>query len=148
MKVNAEEKTTERLEKILKNTKSDEDARKYIDENTVGTFGSFKEFFDSYIGAKQLDIKELKKNSGISPNYFYNVLNADRNPRRDKILALCIAAGMSYDETNKGLRLANVGALNPKDERDAVIAVGINNRIRSVMKLNLKLDEYGLELIK
>lgn len=148
MKIPAEEKTTERLEKILKTTVSETDAVRYITENTEGTYGSFKEFFDAYIAEKQLTIKDIRKNSGISPNYFYNVINADRNPGRDKVLALCIACGMNYDETNKALRLAKAGALNPKNKRDALIAIEINRRTGTVMNVNIVLEEEGLDIIE
>lgn len=85
---------------------------------------------------------------GVNKNYVYNILNGDKKkPGRDKILALCIGARMSYSETQRALEIGNVAPLYPKDERDVRIAVGINSGAGDVMKINLILDEYGLEPI-
>ena len=54
---------------------------------------------------------------------------------------------MSYSETQRALEIGNVAPLYPKDERDVRIAVGINSGAGDVMKINLILDEYGLEPI-
>lgn len=148
MKKREDEKTTERLENILKNIKSEKEAQQFIRENTDGVYGSFREYFNDYMTRKGLTVAEVKSCSNISQNYIYNILNGDRRPGRDKILALCIAAGMNFDEVNKALHIAGEGVLYPKNERDARIAIAVNQRIGSVVELNIQLEEAGLEIIK
>lgn len=148
MKKRDAEITTGRLVDILQNVKSEKDAAKFIQEHTVGTYHSFPEYFNDYIVRNQLDLSQVKERSGISRNYIYNILNGDRKPGRDKILALCIAAGMTFSEINKGLRIAGEGTLYPKNERDARIVIAVNNRINNIVELNLLLEEAGLDIIK
>lgn len=148
MKKRDAEITTGRLVDILQNVKSEKDAAKFIQKHTVGTYSSFQEYFNDYIVRNQLDLSQIKERSGISRNYIYNILNGDRKPGRDKILALCIAAGMTFSEINKGLRIAGEGTLYPKNERDARIVIAVNNRINNIVELNLLLEEAGLDLIK
>lgn len=148
MKKSQEEKPTYELENILKKIKEPEAAEKFVRENTVGVYASFREYFNDYIAKHKLTISEIKTKSGISRNYIYNILNGDRNPGRDKILALCIAAGMNFSETNKALRIAGEGILYPKNERDARIVIAVNNGITNIIEINLLLEESGLEIIK
>lgn len=141
--------TTKRLEDILKNVKTEEAAKEFISNNLKAGSGyrNFAEYFNEYIVYKNLKFSEVMAKSGISRNYFYNILNGDRNPGRDKIIALCIGAGMNYDETNRALKIAGMGTLYPKNERDARIGIAINNRISSVVELNLILEKNQLKLL-
>lgn len=148
MKKREEEKTTGRLERVLSNVKTDTEAMRFIHENTTDVYHSFPEYFNDYMVRNQLDWAEVKDKSGISKNYIYNILNGDRKPGRDKILALCIAAGMNFGEINKALHIAGEGVLYPKNERDARIAIAVNNRITNVMQVNLQLEAAGVEIIK
>lgn len=142
------EPTTASLEKILKSVNSDIDALEFIRRYTNGSYKSFAEYFNSYVITKELDYHDIMKRSNINKNYYYNIINGDRNPKRDKIIALCIAAGMHYDEINRALKIAKEGVLYPKVERDARIIIAVNNRIDSVSKINEILEREGLELIK
>ena len=110
--------------------------------------GSFREFYVKFISEKNIDIPEILKRSCVSRNYIYNILNGDREPSRDKILALCIAAGMDFAKTNRALELAGKRRIYPKDERDARIAIMINQGVQNVTDVNIMLDSYGLEIIK
>lgn len=142
------QKTTKRLEEILRNVKSEQDTAEFIDKNLKDGYENFAEYFNDYIAYKRLELPDIMVKSGISRNYFYNILNGDRNPGRDKIIALCIGAGMNYDETNRALKIAGTGILYPKNERDARIGIAINNRIASVLELNLILEREGLRIIE
>lgn len=143
-----DEQTTSRLEGILKSVKDDETVNDYIRRYTAGNHGTFAEYFNDYMVEEGLDFSEIMEKSNISRNYFYNIVNGDRNPGRDKIIALCIAAGMDYQKINRALKIAKEGVLYPKDERDARIIIAVNNGITSVTEINLILDREGLELIK
>ena len=92
-------------------------------------------------------MSEVIKKSNISRNYVYNIVNGDRNPGRDKIIALCIGAGMNYSEINRALKIAGEGVLYPKNERDARIAAAVNNGIDSVVNLNIILAGEHLRIL-
>lgn len=143
-----EQKTTGRLAESLKNVKTVRDKESFIRENTMNGYHDFAEYYSDYMIRNQLDTGELIRNSNISSNYFYNIINGDRKPGRDKVLALCIGAGMNYTETNRALKLAGSNELYPKDERDVRIAIFINNNKRDVITLNIELEEANLEILK
>lgn len=52
-----------------------------------------------------------------------------KNPGRDKVLALCLAAQMNYDETQRALVLADVGKLYPRRKRDSIIIFALNQKL-------------------
>lgn len=143
-----EQKTTGGLIETLKKVKTMQDKEAFIRENTVNGYRDFADYYNDHMIRNQLDTVELIKKSNISSNYFYNIINGDRRPGRDKVLALCIGAGMSYTETNRALKLAGVNELYPKNERDVRIAIFINNGQRDVLTLNIELEEAGLEILK
>lgn len=140
--------TTRTLSKALEKIQKSEEADQFIEQHGRMDFVYFYEYLNWIIAQKNLTTAEVITRSGINKNYVYNILNGDKKkPGRDKILALCIGAQMSYSETQRGLEIGNVAPLYPKDERDVRIAVAINNGTGDVTKINLILDEYGLEPI-
>ena len=139
------QETTSRLENILNNIKDEAEAKRYIDKYTAGSCDSFARYFNEYIGEHGIALPEIIERSGISGNYVYNIVNGVRNPGRDKIIALCIGAGMNVSECNRALKIAKEGVLYPKNERDARIIIAVNNGITKVMDINIILDNEGLE---
>ncbi|BDF08089.1 hypothetical protein CE91St49_15250 [Emergencia timonensis] len=143
-----EKDTTRTLSKALEKIHMSEEADQFIEKHSQSDFAYFYEYLNWIIAKKELTTAEVITRSGVNKNYVYNILNGDKKkPGRDKILALCIGARMSYSETQRALEIGNVAPLYPKDERDVRIAVGINSGAGDVMKINLILDEYGLEPI-
>ena len=136
--------TTSRLEELL----LEEDADEKIDQlikNNCNEQLLFHEYFNAYIAAHKLDTTQIISRSSVNRNYVYSIINGKRlNPGRDKVLALCIAAGMKYSEINRGLKISRQGALYPKVERDARIIICINKGITDIMELNLYLDRSGV----
>ena len=55
---------------------------------------------------------------------------------------------MNFAETDRALELAGERRIYPKDERDARIAIMINQGIKDVEDVNLMLESYGLETLK
>ena len=85
--------------------------------------------------------------SNISRNYVYNIINGDRNPGREKIIALCIGAGMNCSEINRALKIAGEGILYAKDPRDARIMIAVNQGSATVTGINLMLEGEGLPIL-
>ena len=120
----------------------------FIDENIAGQFKSFKEFFDDYVARNDLELPVIMRKSNIDKGYFYNIVNGDRQPKRDKILFLCIGAGMDIAHINRGLRVGKFSRLDPKDERDLRIKYAVKNGENNVVNINIMLDEAGLDVLK
>lgn len=131
----------------LKTVKTETAVRKYVNKylNTRQQ-ESFHEYLREYITNNNLSMAQVMNNSRLNKNYGYNITNGTRKrPGREKVLALCIGADMSFDEVQKALYLAGQPLLDPRNERDVWIAFALNSHINDVLVLNIKLEELGLE---
>lgn len=141
-------KTTRTLENALLDVDSRPQLDAYLDTlKESPRAGSFREYFFSLDKVAAQDEKELQKKSGIERTYFSHIRSGIKNPGRDKVLRLCIAAGLSEDETRRALESASLPAWYAKDRRDAVIRFAIRKHL-SVMDTNLLLDEYGMDALE
>lgn len=138
-----EQDTTRSLSKKLQNIRDDSEAEQFIRNHSDNV--SIHSFLNGLMADNNITVPELIKRSGISRNYIYNILGGERtNPGRDKIIAICIGLGASFSQINRALELVKHSALYPKDERDARIAIAVNQGIKSVTEVNLMLEKNGL----
>lgn len=94
----------------------------------------------------KVSLSALMDKSRVNKNYGYNLINGRRtNPGRDKVLAMCIAAQLSYEETQEMLMRAKVGGLYYRCERDVRIVASLNNKVGDVLAVNIELEENGLQ---
>lgn len=139
-----EKDTTRSLSKKLQNIKDSGDAEAFIRENAQS--GTLHSFLNGILAENDIDIPALIYRSGISRNYIYNILSGERsNPGRDKVIAICIGLGATFSQTNKALELVKLSPLYPRDERDARIAIAINQGCRNVTDVNIMLESNGLK---
>lgn len=139
--------TTRHLEEKLKRISDQSEVLQFLQANGNND-KNFSNYFSKYIAEREIDIPEIIERSCVSRNYIYNIMNGDRVPSRDKIIELCIAAGMTFMDTDHALELAGQRRIYPKDERDARIAIMINQGVRSVTEVNIMLSKYELDLLK
>lgn len=131
----------------LKKIRSAEDEEKYI-KKYVYTYSreTFAQYLQKYMYEKSITVTEVMKNSGINRNYGYNIINgARKNPGRDKVIALCLGAGMDIDDIQYSLAIAGLCILNPRDERDVRIAAAAMRGMKDITRLNIYLEEHGIE---
>ncbi len=111
---------------------------------------SFSDFFNNYL-ASHPEIKpaDVVRDSGLTRQYFSQIVNGQKNAGRDKIIAICFAARMNTDETNHALMHAKHSHLYVKDRRDGFLYneirwhnIGKSDR-KNVTELNLFLTERG-----
>lgn len=124
------ENETVELMSILKNI----DDESYLDEFVKITSTNFSDlslpnFFQNICKQKCISKSDLIKNAEIDRTYGYQILNGTKKPSRDKLLKLCISASLDIEESNKALKLGNVGQLYPKNPRDSIIIFGINKKL-------------------
>lgn len=125
--------------------KSKRDVEGFIEEYCE-TKELFHEYMRRKINEKDLRVADIMKRSGINQNYGYNILSgARKNPGRDKVLAICLGSGMSFDETQEALDSSGCARLYYKNERDVRIAYALNNSIMDVVKVNMELSDKGLD---
>ena len=64
----------------------------------------------------------------MSEVYLHQILSGRRNPSHDRLLCLCAALEAALDEVQVLLRQTGCAPLDPKVNRDAIIAHGIHHR--------------------
>ena len=141
----ADDSTTRNLGDILSKIDNTAEMEKYFDNPKItDSFSNFIDYLRSIIEAKKITDSELITKSGIEKSYYYQIMKGSRNPGRDKVIRLCIAAGLTNRETTRTLELSGNAPLYPKNRRDIIITVGINQHA-SVDDINLLLDKYKEE---
>ncbi len=148
-----EEKDTAMVLEELNNATSMRKGLHSIEENNDNFVKiSFGEYFNRYqANHSELKLADIIRDSGLDRKYAYAVANDTRKANRDKIIALCFAAGMNLDEMNHALIYAGHNALYARDKRDALIILAINGKCRgdkdyvTATDLSILLDENGQE---
>ncbi len=90
---------------------------------------SLKEYLESLMAQYGLKKSQVIKASGLSEAYTYQIFSGLKNPSRDKLLALAMGMGLTFDECQKLLKLAGVNELYAKNRRDAIIIFGLLKRL-------------------
>ena len=141
----ADNSTTKNLENILSHIDTTAEMEQFFEHPKVAdSFDSFLPYFRSLPQVKALSDPELIEKSGIEKSYYYQIMKGTKTPGRDKVLRLCIAAELSVREVTRALELSGLAILYPKNRRDIILTVGINQHA-SVIDIDLLLDKYGEE---
>lgn len=139
--------TTDELLKQLRSTESKSQLSNYTSALLEHSgFSSFAEYLTTFIKQHQISESALIQASQIQRNYAYQILNGTKNPGREKVLALCLAAGMNYEETQRSLTLAGLGKLYPRRKEDSVIIFAIDHKLTVLETNELLYEECGQTL--
>lgn len=140
--------TTQELLKILHSTRTTTELREYSETLEANSgFKSFLEYFFHILKEKEINESTLIHNSQIQRTYAYQILNGTKNPGRDKVIALCLAAQMNLEETQRALILANLGQLYPRRHRDSILIFALEQGL-DVQQANELLFEEKEEILE
>lgn len=135
--------TTDELLKILRSTRSISELNEYTETLAEQKgFSCFSEYLCTHLQKNNILESDLIHASQIQRNYAYQILNGTKNPGRDKVLALCLASHMTYEEMQRALCLADLGKLYPRRKKDSVIIFALEHQL-SVQQTNELLYEEG-----
>ncbi len=139
------EKTTRQLDKVLNDVKDVHTLKSYMDlVDSTSVYSSFSDYFFQLEKVKSISENELRTSCDIDRTYYYHIKDGSKNPGRNKVLRLCLAAHLDANETRRSLEAGGLQPLYAKSKRDAVIQYAINNNF-TVIDTNLLLDEYDME---
>lgn len=137
-----DEKTTGDLMDILEK-KPLSISLKQISSEQIHT--SLSERIKAKINKYGLKTAEVFNRSGIKKQYFYEILNGERqNPSRDFLIQLCIGMGLSLSETQEFLKYSGAAPLYARNRRDSVLIYCFQRGL-SIVDTDIKLDECGEE---
>ena len=138
-----EESTTSNLAKVLKNIDTAQEMEQYMElPEVMNSCQTFPEYFRSLPAVQEMDTGELIRSSGLERSYYYQVMKGTRSPGRDKVLRLCLAAGLNLKETTRALELSGNAVLYPRKRRDIILTVAVN-QMADVDDTSLLLFKYG-----
>ncbi len=134
--------STDKLENILKNAK---DIKTFLQENESSISDpTLSEHLKNLLSLKGLRRQDVIENTELDINYINQLFNGiKKNPSRNQILSLSFGFGLNNEETDRLLKIAGVGALYPKNKRDAVIIHSLETR-KSIVQTNDILNSLEL----
>lgn len=135
-------KETTDLMSRLNNISDDKALNDFIKEVDGNYPLTFSEYIKEIMIKRDLYKKDISKASLIDRSYTSQIIEGDKHPGRDKVLAITIGLGFSLEETQKALKLAGLNELYPKSKRDSIIIFAINKQM-SIMDTNAELARYG-----
>ena len=136
-------KTTDLLNEL--NTSNNID--KYLKDNHDSIIDqTLAEHFCKIFEERNISKSNVIHKSNLNEIYAYQILGGKRMPSRDKIIALCVGASFSLDDTNYALKIGGFAPLYPKIKRDSIIIFGIRNE-KSILQINELLYSHQLETI-
>lgn len=135
--------TTDSLAEILADVSSTKEMEAYLQNSKVrDSFRDFVSYFRSLPQVQNMKDSDLILKSGIERSYYYQIMKGTKkNPGRDKILRLCIGAGLTLQQTRRALELSGSAPLYPRNRRDIILSVAINQKV-SVVDAGILLDKY------
>ena len=118
--------TTGKLSETLKNAK---DINSFLQENeSYITNPTLQEYLKKLLLLKRLKRQDVIKNAQLDSNYINQLFSGIKTkPSRNQALSLAFGFGLNNEETARLLKIAGVGALYPKNKRDAVIIHSLEN---------------------
>ena len=141
------ENTTQKLEEKLHQLHSEKELDHYLQETELDQYPDFLTYFLSLPEVQKVSKSDLIRVSGIERTYAYQILNGQRiHPGRNRILMLCISAGLNEQETQRALKAGREPVLYAKTRRDAIILFAIQEKC-SVMETNELLDSYHEQIL-
>jgi hypothetical protein len=108
--------TEELLDELLFST----DVKSFLDSHDLPGI-TLQSYLDELLTQKELKKNEVIRQSGINETFGYDIFAGRTHPSRNYVLQLTFALNCTFDETQRVLKLADVGELYPKIRRDAIV---------------------------
>ena len=105
---------------------------------------SIGEYLCSLLTSHNLQPKDIILNLNMERSYTYQILNGRRKPTRNFLLRIAIFIGLSLDETQKILTIAQRPQLYPRNRFDATIIFSLEHKM-SLDETYELLEEIGEE---
>ena len=88
---------------------------------------------------------KIQADCGITKSLFYDIINGDRKSKKEHVIKIGIAMGLTVEELNELLKLANHKELYAKRKEDAAIIFGLTKKLK-VEEIQNLLDDIGSKL--
>ena len=104
----------------------------------------FADYMRGLLAEKNIRRQDVFLAADIPEGYGYKLLTCEkRTRRRDVMLRIFFAAGLTTEEMQRGLKLLGLSPLYPRIPRDAVLMVAAYNEMHDIEKVNALLIGNG-----
>lgn len=122
------QKSTDELLKLLKKSTNlsayaAQNANNFIEPMPLHVY------LTNLLTEKGLKKSEVIHRSGLDRGYGYDIFAGNKQPSRDKLLALCFSMQLSIDEVQRLLNTTGYPQLYARIERDSVILFALEHHI-------------------
>jgi len=107
---------------------------------------SLSEHLNMLLKEKGIRRSDVVRDSHLEKSYVYQIFSGEKNPSRDKLIAIAFGLHLTEEETQKMLKLSGNRELYVRDRRDALILYSFQRK-KNVFEVNELLGEYDLAYI-
>ena len=137
-------KSTDELSHEIKAVSNIEDYLNKNKEHMIMT--DLSEHLNMLLSLKKLKKSDVVRASLLDRTYVYKIFAGEKNPTRDKLIALAFGLHFSDLETQKMLKISGNRELYVRDARDAIILFCLQRNM-PIYEANDLLSTNGLELL-
>ncbi len=120
-------KTTEELHHEIESSSNIED---YLTENKKNMhLDTLSRHLNRLLAQKNLTKADVVRDSLLDRTYLYQIFSGEKNPSRDKLIAIIFGMHLSAKEAQKTLKLSGNRELYARDARDAIILFSLYQKI-------------------
>lgn len=133
--------------KFLNNLFNAPDLASFIKKNSESMeIPEFHIYISGLCKSQGLIVEQVIRQSNIERTYGHQLFNGTRKPSREKAIQLAFGLGLTVEETQKLLIIAQKNGFYPKVKRDAAILHCIKNK-KNIFETQSILQELGLTLL-
>ena len=97
---------------------------------------------DMLLAQKGISKPEVVRDSHLDRKYIYQIFSGEKNPSRDKLIALAFGLHLSDEETQTMLKVSGNRELYVRDERDAIILFALQKK-KDIWETNELLSDHN-----
>ena len=137
-------KSTDELSHEIKAARNIEDYLKKNKDHMIMT--NLPEHLNMLLSLKKLKKADVVRASLLDRTYVYKIFAGEKNPTRDKRIALAFGLHLTDLETQKMLKLSGNRELYARDARDALILFSLQQN-KTIFELNKMLIDHELVIL-
>lgn len=137
-------KTTDELGHEIKAATDIEDYLESNQENLI--LQNLPEYLGTLLSCRKITKADIVRGSLLSKAYVYQIFSGEKNPSRDKLIALAFGMRLSEEETQTLLKLSKNAKLYARDKRDSIILFALQRKM-SILKVNDLLFRHGFDTL-
>lgn len=139
-------KSTQELLKLLNEAPQISDYIENEADNMVQQT-SLCAYLNVLLEEKQVDKSKMIRLSGLDRTYTYQILSGiKKNPNRDKVLAICFALKLSFEETQNLLKATKYPILYARIKKDSIIIFALQHNV-ALTDVNEMLYDFGFDTL-